>query len=73
MIFTPEKDSFLTTNPERFKPVRNIAAINDATEIFIGTPGEPAAQKMTWSNYKHHNTAKLLVAAMPNSMITFVL
>ena len=72
MIFTPERDSFLTTNPERFRCLRNIAAIIDATEIFIETPHEHAAQKMTWSNYKHHNTAKLLVAIMPNSMITFV-
>ena len=26
----------------------------------------------TWSNYKHHNTAKLLVACNPNGAVCFV-
>ena len=29
-------------------------------------------QKITWSNYKHHNTAKLLVCVAPNCSILFV-
>ena len=29
-------------------------------------------QKITWSNYKHHNTAKLLVCVAPNCGILFV-
>eukprot|EP00122_Pirum_gemmata_P012262 Pgem_evm1s11388 len=37
------------------------ALIIDATELFIETPTNEDFQKMTWSNYKHHNTVKLLI------------
>ena len=46
------KDKF----PDRY-------AIIDATEVFIETLQN---QSSTWSNYKHHNTAKLLVCYIPN-------
>ena len=29
-------------------------------------------QQITWSDYKHHNTAKLLVCVAPNSSIIFI-
>ena len=29
-------------------------------------------QSSTWSDYKHHNTAKFLVACTPNGAISFV-
>ena len=71
LIFMSDKGSLIATNPSRFAR-RNISAIIDASEIFLETPKNPVLQKLTWSQYKHHNTAKILVAITPNSFITFV-
>ena len=40
----------------------NTYAIIDGSEIFIETPSDLHIQSSTWSSYKHHNTAKFLVA-----------
>ena len=47
-------------------------AIIDASEVFIETPTDLRMQSSTWSNYKHHNTAKFLVACTPNGAVCFV-
>ena len=47
--------------------------IIDATEIFITQPRLPELQQVTFSNYKNHNTFKVLVGISPNGEITFVL
>ena len=45
-------------------------AIIDASEIFIETPSD--MQSSSWSQYKHHNTTKFLVACTPNGAICFI-
>ena len=40
--------------------------IIDGSEIFLETPTDLHMQSSTWSNYKHHNTAKFLIACTPN-------
>ena len=47
-------------------------SIADATEIFIQAPKHYLLQRLTWSNYKHHNTLKALVVIVPNSDIIFI-
>ena len=47
-------------------------AIIDGTEIFIETPTDLQIQSSTWSQYKHHNTAKFLVACTPNGAICYI-
>ena len=47
-------------------------AIIDASEVFIETPTDLRMQSSTWSNYKHHTTAKFLVACTPNGAVCFV-
>jgi len=47
-------------------------AIIDGSEIFIETPTDLHMQSSTWSQYKHHNTAKFLVACTPNRSISYV-
>ena len=37
-----------------------IINIIDAREIFVETPNNPDKQKKNWSEYKHHNTFKLV-------------
>ena len=40
--------------------------------MFFETPCDLQYQCSTWSNYKHHNTAKFIVACTPNGAISFV-
>ena len=47
-------------------------AIIDGSEIFLETPTDLCMQSSTWSNYKHHNTAKFLVACTPNGCISYI-
>ena len=47
-------------------------AIIDGSELFIETPSDLQLQSSTWSNYKHHNTTKFLVACTPNGAICFM-
>ena len=47
-------------------------AIIDGSEVFIETPSDLAMQSSTWSQYKHHNTVKFLVACTPNGAICFI-
>ena len=47
-------------------------SIADATEIFIQALKHYLLQRLTWLNYKHHNTLKALVVIVPNSDIIFI-
>ena len=47
-------------------------AIIDGSEIFLETPTDLCMQSTTWSHYKHHNTAKFLVACTPNGCISYI-
>jgi len=40
--------------------------------VFIETPKALDLQKMTWSEYKHHNTLKFLIGCTPNSSVSFL-
>lgn len=46
--------------------------ILDCTELFIEMPASYRSQSVTFSNYKHHNTAKGLIGIAPNGAVTFV-
>uniref|UniRef100_A0A1X7TTH8 DDE Tnp4 domain-containing protein n=1 Tax=Amphimedon queenslandica TaxID=400682 RepID=A0A1X7TTH8_AMPQE len=46
--------------------------IIDCTEIFIEKPSGYVARSKTFSNYKKHNTVKLLIAITPSGSISFV-
>jgi len=69
----PTTDQVWATLPPIFKErYPTTYAIIDATEIFIETPTDLHMQSSTWSQYKHHNTFKFLVACTPNGVIFFV-
>ena len=71
-IIWPTKEQITTSKPARFSKLPDLRAIIDCSEIFIETPKDPNLQNATWSSYKHHNTAKFLIAIAPNSAITFL-
>lgn len=63
----------MSTLPHSFKKLYpSTFAIIDGSEIFLETPSDLCMQSSTWSQYKHHNTAKFLVACTPNGAISFV-
>ena len=47
-------------------------AFIDASEIVMETLSDLFLQSSTWSQYKHHNTTKFLVACTPNGGICFI-
>ena len=68
----PDKGTTNVTSPFRFHKYNNISVIIDCSEIFIETPKDLELQAATWSDYKHHNNIKFLVAVGPNSSINFI-
>lgn len=64
----PAVDQVLGALPSAFKEkFPTTYAIIDGSEVFIETPSDLHMQSSTWSQYKHHNTVKFLVACTPNA------
>ena len=69
----PSIDQVSGTLPHAFKDkFPSTYAFIDGSEIFMETPSDLHMQSSTWSAYKHHNTAKFLVACTPNGAISFM-
>ena len=51
---------------------KKVAVIIDCFEIFIDRTSNLMARAVTWSNYKHHNTAKILLGTTPQGVVCFV-
>ena len=69
----PAVDQVLGTLPTVFREkFPTTYAIIDGCEVFIETPSDLLMQSSTWSQYKHHNTVKFLVACTPNGAVSFV-
>ena len=74
LIFWPDRDALRKTMPECFQVAfeRKVAVIIDCFEIFVERPSNLKARAATWSNYKHHNTVKVLLGITPQGVISFV-
>lgn len=71
--WSPSVEQVRRTLPQAFRErFPDTYAIVNATEVFIETPCDLQYQSSTWSNYKHNNTAKFIVACTPNGAISFV-
>lgn len=69
----PDVKQVKCTLPLAFKEsYNNTYTIIDASEIFVETPTDLQLQSSIWSNYKHHNTVKVLIACIPNGAVNFV-
>lgn len=49
-----------------------MVAIIDCFEVFIDCPSSLLARAQTWSNYKHHNTIKVLIGITPQGTVSFL-
>jgi len=73
-IIWPERDDLRQTMPLCFKQSfgSKVAVIIDCFEIFVERPSNLMARAETWSQYKHHNTAKFLIGITPQGVISFI-
>ena len=60
LITWPSKELVKTHLPKLFFKYPRTRVIIDCTELKIEKPGAPSSQTVTWSDYKSHNTFKLL-------------
>ena len=72
LIIWPGREEVLANLPDSFKMYPRTRCIIDCTEYFVEKPFRPAAQRQTWSMYKHNNTFKQLVGIMPSGAFTFL-
>ena len=69
----PVIDQVWGTMPSCFKEkFPTTYAIIDGSEVFIERPSDLHMQSSTWSQYKHHNTVKVLVGCTPNGAICYI-
>jgi len=74
LIMWPERENLRKTTPECFRAEfgDKVAVIIDCFEVFIERPSNLLARSCTWSNYKHHNTVKLLIGITPQGVVSFI-
>ncbi|KAG5268330.1 hypothetical protein AALO_G00211380 [Alosa alosa] len=73
LIKWPSKGAILKNMPKIFKRnFKRCRCIIDCTEIFKARPSSLTARAQTWSNYKHNNTIKYLIAISPAGAISFL-
>jgi hypothetical protein len=71
--WTPLAEQVAATLPAAFRDKYPMTySILDASELFVQTPSDLFLQSSSWSNYKHHNTAKFLIGCTPNGAVSFV-
>ena len=73
LVAMPPMEYIKSSLPKPFKKhYPNLRGILDCTEIFIQRPQNLHTQAATYSEYKHHNTAKVLVCITPRWRISFL-
>lgn len=74
LVQWPSREELHETMPMVFRKYfrRKITCIIDCFEIFIDRPSNMMARAQTWSSYKHHNTAKYLIAVTPQGTVSFI-
>ncbi len=72
LIAWPTQEQLLWNLPRAFQDFPNTQIVIDCTEFFIQKPSSLLAQNITWSEYKHNNTLKVLIGTSPSGMVVFV-
>jgi len=72
LIKWPETDTLELPECFRNQKFKKTKCIIDCTEIFIERPSSLKARAKTYSNYKRHNTVKLLIGISPSGSVTFL-
>ena len=74
LISWPEREDLWRTMPKCFQYSfgKKTTVIIDCFEVFMERPSNLLARAQTFSNYKHHNTVKVLIGITPQGTISFV-
>ena len=72
LISWPSKENILANLPPHFSSFSNVRIILDATEIFCEKPSSLTAQSLTYSDYKSHNTMKVVIGVTPSGMVSYI-
>ena len=74
LISWPDREHLQRTMPRCFMDSFRLktSVIIDCFEVFIDRPSNLEARALTFSNYKHHNTVKILIGITPQGTISFV-
>ena len=75
LIRWPEHEDLQQTMPQCFQVAfgNKTTVIIDCFEVFINRPSNLMARAQTYSNYKNHNTVKILVGITSQGSISFAL
>ena len=70
----PDKENVKKTLTKCFQAEygARVVVIMDCFEVFIEWPSNILARSGTWSNYKPHNTVKLLIGIAPQGVVSFI-
>ena len=73
LIRWPEREELWHAMPMCFQFAfgKKTTIIIDRFEVFIECPSNLLARSQTFSNYKHHNTVKVLIGITPQGSICF--
>ena len=74
LVKWPHRDNMRVAMPSTFQKSfgDRVSVIIDCFEVFINRPASLLARAITWSNYKHHNTVKLLIGITPQGVVSFI-
>jgi hypothetical protein len=72
LIAWPTKKQILANLPSSFIEMPDVRIVIDATEFFCEKPSSLTSQFLTWSEYKHHNTYKVLIGEPQTHKIKFI-
>jgi hypothetical protein len=73
LVIWPSKDVIQSVIPRVLKSkYPSLRCTIDCSETFIERPRDLYLQAATWSDYKHHNTLKYLIAIAPDGLISFI-
>ena len=68
----PSREQILCNLPKGFQDYKDCRVVIDCTELFTEKPSSLTAQWLTWSEYKHSNTFKLLTGVAPNGLVNCI-
>lgn len=74
LVFNPSKEVVRENLPPKFRNQKysSVRHIIDCSEVFLEKPQNLEVQGKTWSDYKHHHTAKFLISITPSGFINYV-
>ncbi|XP_071127340.1 uncharacterized protein [Mytilus edulis] len=72
LVTWPTREQIVCNLPKLFTGHPDTRIVVDCTEFYIEKPSSLKAQWMTWSEYKHSNTFKVLIGVTPSGMVTFI-